>query len=361
MKRIAIVLNSYHNAGPSNVMKAIMNYLNQYGHHIILITLLKKNSAEAVNLLKQKGIAVFELNFQTKNKAFVSAPKAIHRIVQEQNIDIIHSNSLISDAVSILSRTEAKHTCTLHNNMFYNYYGHYGKVFSGFMVKLHLSILRCMDACVCCSKYIYNDIKKYIERTVIIRNGIESNTAFQLTKEELRIPIDSLIYVYAGVLNPRKNVLWLAKNFSRLHNDNEYLLILGEGQDKAEILNINDSNIKVYGFVDNPVAYFHISDVYVSASLSEGFSLSILEALSSGNYLLLSDIPSHKELIDLCGPSYVGNLFCSGNVDSFFRSFIDLRTHINSRKRKSVQKIASDLFSAETMAKEYEKFYLQLN
>ena len=42
MNRIAIILNSYHNAGPSNVMKRIMNYLSRFGHQIILITLFKK-------------------------------------------------------------------------------------------------------------------------------------------------------------------------------------------------------------------------------------------------------------------------------------------------------------------------------
>ena len=162
------------------------------------------------------------------------------------------------------------------------------------------------------------------------------------------------------MLNSRKNVLWLAKVFSKVHNANEYLLILGEGPDKNEILQINDSHIKVYGFVDNPAAYFNISDVYTSASLSEGFSLSVLEAFSSGNYLLLSDIPSHREVIELCNSVYVGNLFCNGNADSFCSSLTDLREKIASRKGELLLKASDDLFSAKKMAKEYESVYLHL-
>ena len=102
------------------------------------------------------------LDYADKKEAILKAPRAIYHIAQERNIDIIHNNSLISDAVSILSRTKSKHMCTLHNNMFYNYYGHYGKLVSRIMVKLHLAILRRMDVCVCCSKYIYIVIFKSI-------------------------------------------------------------------------------------------------------------------------------------------------------------------------------------------------------
>ena len=360
MKKIAIILNSYHNAGPSNVMKHIMNYLPKSKYKIILITLLRKNSNDEIRLLKKNGIEIIELNYSNKKEVIFNAPLSIRKISQKYKIDIIHSNSLISDYVSIVSRAKSKHTCTLHNNMFYNYYGYYGKYFSKFMIKLHLKILSHMDLCVCCSKYVYDDISKYIEKSIIIRNGVINSTSISITREDLSIPHDALIYVYAGVLNSRKNTLWLARVFSQVHNPNEYLLILGEGLDKNKILQIDDYNIKVLGFVNNPTDYFNISDIYISASIDEGLPLSVLEAFSFGNYLLLSNIPSHKEIIELCDSNYVGNLFDSGNINSFDCALKNLRNKITEKNKEALQQIANKLFSAEKMAKEYEVMYCDL-
>ena len=361
MKTIAIILNSYHNAGPSNVMKALMHYLKLFGYCVMLITLLNKNSREEIKLLKEDGIATFELDYPNKKTALLYAPRSIRRIVNEYKIDVIHSNSLISDSISILSGTTAKHTCTLHNNMFYNYYGHYGKIVSRFMVKLHLFVLQRMDRCICCSKYIYDDIKDHINHVVVIRNGVDKPNATLIKKEEMNIPDNGVVFVYAGVLNSRKNALWLAKSFSTHRLPNEYLLILGDGQDSSTLKELNDDNIIIQGFVDTPTEYFQFSDVYISASLSEGFSLSVLESLSCGNYLLLSDIPSHRELIELCDTTYIGSLFSLTDDDGYVNALNNVRSNLGRKNRKKVMTIANEVFSAKKMTHMYELVFNEIH
>jgi glycosyltransferase involved in cell wall biosynthesis len=60
--------------------------------------------------------------------------------------------------------------------------------------------------------------------------------------------------------------------------------------------------------------YYRSSDLYVSASLSDGTSISLLEALACGRPVLVSDIPCNREWIT---PGEQGWLFPSGDVESF--------------------------------------------
>ena len=59
--------------------------------------------------------------------------------------------------------------------------------------------------------------------------------------------------------------------------------------------------------------YYRASDLYLSASHSDGTSISLLEALACGCPALLSDIPGNREWIE---PGVQGWLFPSGDADS---------------------------------------------
>ena len=88
----------------------------------------------------------------------------------------------------------------------------------------------------------------------------------------------------------------------------------------------------------------NISDVYVSASKSEGFSISVLEALSCGLGLFLSDIPSHREVVEMGQDVYLGEIFSSG----------DFEIKLNAlRERKDKQCRDQGISGEETVGKEY--------
>lgn len=66
--------------------------------------------------------------------------------------------------------------------------------------------------------------------------------------------------------------------------------------------------------------YYRAADLYISASHSDGTSISLLEALACGKPVLLSDIPGNQEWVSSSPPeseeSRVGWLFRDGDVDS---------------------------------------------
>ncbi len=70
---------------------------------------------------------------------------------------------------------------------------------------------------------------------------------------------------------------------------------------------------------DELVGYYQAADVYVSASYSDGSSVSLMEALASGVPVLVSDIPSNREWV---APGQEGDLFPPGDASALARALL---------------------------------------
>lgn len=95
--------------------------------------------------------------------------------------------------------------------------------------------------------------------------------------------------------------------------------------------------------------------MYVSASKSEGFSISVLEALSCGLELFLSNIPSHEEVVSMGRTIPVGELFDEKNIGG---AFDNIRS-IQSNKDKIIEFQRENL-SACKMAELYNSEYQKI-
>ena len=118
------------------------------------------------------------------------------------------------------------------------------------------------------------------------------------------------------------------------------LILLGSGSMEAEIKQLLDEN-QMNGLIfqggmvkqmDLP-DYYHAADLYISASYSDGSSVSLMEALGSGLPVLISDIPGNKEWIE---DGVNGWHFKTGNC-------LDLATSIINvyEKRSQLEEIRS--------------------
>lgn len=137
--------------------------------------------------------------------------------------------------------------------------------------------------------------------TRINRNTLENK---QYTNMHIKI---SYFFTAARLDLRSKDFLTLIRGFSLLpptiHNKYE-LLIAGEGPDKEKIQGFinrykQQEYIKLIGNVENPYNYMKNSTLYLHSSISEGFSMAILEALSCGCTVVSSDCPvGPKEILD---------------------------------------------------------------
>lgn len=133
-------------------------------------------------------------------------------------------------------------------------------------------------------------------------------------------------------------------------NNRIRLLLAGTGSQKTFIHNLlTDQGIcdQVFfpGRIDQrdlPDLY-RAADLYVSASHSDGSSVSLLEAMACGCPVLVSDIPGNREWIK-SGEN--GWLFSEGNIDEFSRKILEVQADTKSKKvgilnRKVVEKTAN--------------------
>lgn len=353
MKRIVFVINYVIKNGPSSVLLNIINNLDQSEYEISLITLFQENDAEVVSTLRTRGVSVFECTSMSRIKCFLGRSKELDTIVKDENFDILHTHGFIPDILSARLKFPIKKITTIHNNMYEDYLDSYGWVKSRIFITLHLNALKRLNECVCCSESVYNVMKQKLNNTTFIRNGIEPVRAQSVvTREKFNIPEDARVFLYAGGLSSRKNIVWLIENFVQYHECDEHLLVLGKGEKEAECKAKADDHVRMLGFQTDPIAYMNISDVYVSASKSEGFSISVLEALSCGLGLFLSDIPSHCEVVEMGQAVYLGETFSPDDFE------VKLKALRERKINKSVIRAFQEKeLSAKSMAAGYQKRY----
>lgn len=356
MIKIVYIINYILKNGPSKVVLNLIDNLDKSKYDISLITLFKENDEEVLLDLINKNVNIYECKTINRIECLYSQPKEFLNIIENDNFDIIHTHGIIPDILSSRLKTKAKRITTIHNNMYEDYLYSYGFLKSRIFISMHLSALKKLDECVCCSKSIYEVLIKHLSNVSFIRNGIEPVKAKTVvTRKDINIPDDAFIFIYVGALSLRKNIVWLVENFVKYHKDNEYLVILGSGEKEKECKAKADDHIRLLGYQSDPIAYMNISDIYVSASKSEGFSVSVLEALSCGLGLFLSDISSHCEVIEMSKGVNLGEFF---SYFDFFEKF-SIISKFKIDKSKIIE--FQDLYlSAKIMSDNYSDKYLNL-
>ncbi|GEA77159.1 glycosyl transferase [Latilactobacillus sakei] len=359
MIKIAFVTNYITNNGPSNVILDIIRNLDKEQYSVSLITLFKGNDERIVADLRNNGVQIFTCKTLSRAKCLLGQDREFQELVKREGFDIIHSHGIIPDILSSRVKTSVRKVTTLHNNMFEDYVQTYGKVKAKIFIKMHIDALKKMDCRVGCSKSVYQVMREYLKNVIFIRNGIKPKIAkHTVTRKELDIPEDAVVFVFSGGLSFRKNVQFLTQNFVQYHNKDEYLLLLGDGPEREACEQMVDDHVKLLGFQDDPAAYYNISNIYASASRSEGFSISVLEALSCGLGLFLSDIPSHREVVGMGEDLYLGENFSIQNDGRSFNTAMgELRKNFNRVDKEAIKDFQLKKLSDKAMTVKYDKEY----
>lgn len=148
------------------------------------------------------------------------------------------------------------------------------------------------------------------DRTVVIRNGIEPPPEAVRSREsllaEFNIPATARVVTYVGRLAAQKRVQDLLWAFALLRNcaDQEvYFLIVGDGPERAaderfsQKIGYHDY-VRFVGHRSDVSDVLRASDVFWLASEFEGQSNSLMEAMSLGLPVVVSDIAANRELVE---------------------------------------------------------------
>ncbi len=113
-------------------------------------------------------------------------------------------------------------------------------------------------------------------------------------RSQLHIPNDAFVFLFAGKLEPKKNVQLLVECFMELKNENTRLVIVGNGVMEEAIRQLVglDQRIIMLGFQNQqmmPVVY-RLGDVFILPSQGPGetWGLSVNEAMACGRPVIIS-------------------------------------------------------------------------
>lgn len=355
MEKIGYIINSIKNNGPSKVVIELIENLNGDIYKPVLITIFDENDSGIVDQLRMNGVQVIELKKRNRLAFIIFGNSIINEICLREQIRLLHSQGFVSDIILSMNHT-VKSIATVHNNLYEDYRNTYGKIKGKIYDLFHWCALKRLENVVCCSKSVKENLSNRLEGLDYIRNGI---TVFHpksdmIHRKDCGIPEDAVVYIYAGALSELKNILFLVNEFKKYHSEDEYLLILGEGDLKEKAMKLSDSHVKFMGFQTNIEKYLQISNIYISASSSEGFSISVVQALSYGLALFLSDIPSHREIFEIEQGVYLGELF---SRHDFHIKMDLLRKNKSLISKEVITEFYENNLSAKEMAYKYQKKY----
>ncbi|MCU7618681.1 glycosyltransferase family 4 protein [Chryseobacterium sp. PBS4-4] len=169
-----------------------------------------------------------------------------------------------------------------------------------------------------------------------LRSSAEINQLLQ----KYDIKNDYILFV--GNLEPRKNLVFVLKNFIELVEqkkiNNVKLIIVGmKGWKDSEIqnfINKHSDSINALGYVsetDLPLLYAG-AKVFVFPSIYEGFGIPVREALLSGTPVITSDIVELKEAGDIAGDTDMVSYINPYNAEDFKNNVLKYLNNIILKK-----------------------------
>ena len=205
-------------------------------------------------------------------------------------------------------------------------------------------------------------------RSIIVYNTVDQHRFSPNPPEPARVslglPVDENILLYVGDLKPEKRCDDLLRAFAGVGGEC-HLLILGDGPLRRELESLATAlgireKVSFIGRLPHsskllPI-YYNASDIFVLASITEGHSLALLEALASGLPIVATSVGGNVETID---DGRNGILVNPGDVSGLQKALESLLNDVGLRARMRVAARDSSLlkFSGDEQVERIVRVY----
>lgn len=358
MHKLLYVVSTFQRSGPTNQLYNLITCLDRSRWSVTILTLSPEPQDTRWDEFAELDLSVSSLGL-SRLKGMTMGKAKFKRFVASLNPDLIHSQGIRADSLVAGCALRYPWVSTARNFAPEDYPAKFGAVKGGFMAKKHLSVHKHCPHLVACSKAIEVKLRGTGITSVAVQNGVRfvgADLSVPATLKNLPRPI----YISVGSLIPRKNMQLLVSAFSSLAPQGRgSLVILGGGPEKQILSDGESSDVLLMGNVDNVLNYLAHADVFVSSSLSEGLPNTVLEALSVGLPVVLSDIESHKE-IEREVPDATTLFPLAGGAVALAECMQSVSGCPGGDSGEDIRNKAATSFSAERMSSQYQDLYLNI-
>lgn len=358
---VQYVVSTLAATGPTRQLLNIVTNLDRDRWVPHVVTLSPEPADSYIENFYNADIPIKSLGLSRIGGVFLG-PSRLQAVTQEIDPAIIHTQGIRADSLAARYLDKYPHLTTLRNFPPGDYIPQYGKILGRLMVWQQFRTARHADQAIACSKTIRDKYSNRGITAVEISNGVDASTYQPPDREERReirdelgIKLDEIVVISVGGLIERKDPISVIDGFKQSEvRSNGRLLMLGDGPLKSKCRLVATESVEIVGHVTDVERYLKAADVFVSASHSEGLPNAVMEALATGNAVVLSDIGPHQEILDV--NSAAGELFETSNTTSLVRT-LDHVADTADERRGAARNIVETELNAETMAERYESIY----
>jgi glycosyltransferase involved in cell wall biosynthesis len=245
--------------------------------------------------------------------------------------------------------------------------------------KLHRLMLSCIDACVAISRDLVDEFEAGgldPGRVHHLPNGVDTvrftraeGAARLSMRATMGLPQDRPIALYVGVLDKRKNILWLAEQWvaHKAFDTGALLLAVGpqarddpEGvlrQRLSDMANEHPDLFTLHDFHADVAAYYRCADLLILPSAREGLPNVVLEAMASGLPCVAARASGSKELIV---EGETGHTFAPDDLADLARAVKACLSEKGAVMGENAWHLAQQRYSIPSIADSYQAIYARL-
>ncbi|UEG50557.1 glycosyltransferase [Ferruginibacter lapsinanis] len=298
MKKIVHIIDNFGEiAGAEHVLLGVLNNLKGYDNYLLYFS-------KPDRLLSKLDPSVHVTYFPVSGKLnLLKASLFLRRFIKENKIDIVHTHLTQSIIITKLARIKSIPVfITYHSILFQKY--KWGPI-PTLPYLAHLLSYKKNQISIGVSKSVLLELERKFnvyKNTHCVYNFIDKLYFQQQRNKNKSEEIFKIICV--GNIRPEKNFDLIFKAFGQKfkHDRSVELDIWGANRTTVDYQKQLESdgvyNLHIKGSTTNIIELMPHYDLFVSSSKYESFGLSVLEAMSLGVPVLLSDIPAFKELYE---------------------------------------------------------------
>jgi N-acetyl-alpha-D-glucosaminyl L-malate synthase BshA len=313
-----------HIGGVGVHIHTLSKKLVEEGHEVYVITYPHKDikDIDGIHVIGTKGINIPGLRGLFFS---INARKALNKLVNEKEIDIIHGHYLFPAGFAVTKvgkKTGITTYVTAHGSDMFELYS---KQF--YIRPIIKNVLKDANHILAVSEALKNEILKTkvpgIENKISINwNSVdtkrfkpnEDNEFKKELEEKYNLNNENPIILFVGNIIKRKNVKTLIEAKKQMKNESN-LVIVGDGPLLNSLKDLvkkeNISNVIFTGSRKDIETIIPSCNLLVLPSFSESFGLVLIEALSCGKPVIGSNVGGIREIIT----SDVGLLFNPNNSE----------------------------------------------